>query len=223
VTRRPKFNSFPMPPLQPLVEDENERPDVEVIEALLGKRLKVCSCRCYKKVSRTSSLVPRQTHQVHLLLPSPIEGHTCAQLKTLSDRDFTGTLVCLDKLGNVLLFDAIENCTIGHFQQDRSLGQIIVPLKHIKQTQVQVRLAKFAQPDWGLKICVVHVGAKNERDMAACLLELGSGSKGSMNALQAHVPVADVIPPDVISPQPSCSRLHMLCRWTATIVCCKYC
>jgi hypothetical protein len=45
VTQLRGFNNVVMPPLQPLVEDENERPDVEVIEALLGKRLKVCSCR----------------------------------------------------------------------------------------------------------------------------------------------------------------------------------
>jgi small nuclear ribonucleoprotein (snRNP)-like protein len=80
---------------------------------------------------------------MHLPSRPPIDDDKCAQLKTICDRNFTGTLVCLDKLGNVLLFDAIEHCTIGAFKQDRSLGQIIVPLKLIKQTQVQVRLSIF--------------------------------------------------------------------------------
>ena len=35
-----------MPELQPLVEDDNERPALETVEALLGRRMKVRGWTC---------------------------------------------------------------------------------------------------------------------------------------------------------------------------------
>lgn len=61
------------------------------------------------------------------------------QLVTTTDREFTGSLTCLDHDGNVLLFDAFEHLTLGGETVDRSLTQIVVPFKLIKRASVLVR------------------------------------------------------------------------------------
>jgi hypothetical protein len=90
-----------------------------------------------------------------------------------------GTLTCLDHLGNVLLFDAFEHCTIGEYKQERSLGQIIIPVRIIKRTQVQVRSACLRNGTTDLSLHQQVLCAGN-----VCILPKPDESEAACKALQ---------------------------------------
>ena len=61
-------------------------------------------------------------------------------MTTNDGRELTGTLTCLDHLGNLLLFDTYETYTTKDGAKERPLNSAIVPLKLVKSCQVLVRV-----------------------------------------------------------------------------------
>eukprot|EP00892_Ulva_mutabilis_P003251 jgi/Ulvmu1/1298/UM011_0023.1 len=62
------------------------------------------------------------------------------QVRIITDakRTFTGCLMCIDHLGNLLIFDAMEHMHTSNRGHERRLNQIIVPLQTIDTAEVLV-------------------------------------------------------------------------------------
>ena len=67
------------------------------------------------------------------------QASAAVQVTTNTGRKFVGTFTCLDHLGNLLLFDAVENVALKTSTFERPLQQAVVPLKLIQKAEVLVR------------------------------------------------------------------------------------
>lgn len=72
------------------------------------------------------------------------------QVTTVDGRVMSGTFVCLDHLGNLLLFDTYCQYCIAAETLERALNQVIIPQAHLKSAQVLVRCPQPWSPSRGL-------------------------------------------------------------------------
>lgn len=72
----------------------------------------------------------RTCHTVAVLLGNLLK----LQILTTDERTLTGTLMCVDHFGNLLVYDAVEEMKVGK----RVLNQIIISLDKLKAVSVLV-------------------------------------------------------------------------------------
>lgn len=138
-----------MPELKPLVEEEGERPEVEVVDCLLGHHVKVCSTTSFLVLSVHGLhhfewiLSPQRTIcSTALATPFTISFVNVRQLMlqivTTEKRTFNGTLMCVDHFGNLLLYDAVEEMNTSTKAHKRILNQVIISLEKLQAVSVLV-------------------------------------------------------------------------------------
>lgn len=80
------------------------------------------------------------------------------QVTTVDGRVMSGTFVCLDHLGNLLLFDTYcQYCMAGE-TLERALNQVIIPQAHLKSAQVLVRCQQLWSPSPARHLVSVNCG-----------------------------------------------------------------
>lgn len=60
------------------------------------------------------------------------------QMSTKENRNFTGTLMCVDHFGNLLLYDAVEEINTGTKTHKRVLNQVIISMDKLRAVSVLV-------------------------------------------------------------------------------------